>query len=281
MKYKNTIYEANPNNNKWLVLDIDECLYPPKFDDNSEFFASTFVTIEKEFSKKYLNLIKKNTCKIKNIHTNCDIKNLFNLRKYLGDITKSHARIIGLFITLKELNIYVPVNEYHCAISKNFRYDKIEKNENIINAIQTAKCNNMKCAIFSNASYFHIMKCLQRLELNIKLFDYISCLNFVSDNVIMERKPNLYSFKKFQNEINAKPENIFFFDNSINNCISAFHLRWNAILVNTNIPKNVMYHKCTIKIKPVKNTIDILTNTNKNKCIYQIDSISNINFIIN
>jgi FMN phosphatase YigB (HAD superfamily) len=75
------------------------------------------------------------------------------------------------------------------------------------------------------------------------------------------------SYRKFQKETNAKPENILFFDDSINNCINALNSGWNVILVNTNKPINVV---------PIKSKINILTTICKNKFIYQIDSISDI-----
>ena len=108
-------------------------------------------------------------------------------------------------------------------------------------------------------------------NLSTELFDYISCVNFISETVIQDQKPHIESYRKFQKETNAKSENIFFFDDSINNCINALNSGWNVILVNTNKPINVV---------PIKSKIDILTTVRKNKLIYQIDSISDISLLI-
>lgn len=268
IKYKNTMHGGD--NTKWLVLDVDDCLYPPKYDNNTKYFVSSFVNVEKKFTKRYLDLIKKR-CEIKEINTNNDDKNLKNLREYLMKKINSFSIIIGLFMELKKLDIPIPIDEYHNSIECVFPYDKIVENVKIITAIEIAKNKKMKCAIFSNGSCRHILRCLEKLNLSTELFDHISCLDFLSETVIQDLKPHVNSYCKFQNEINAKSENIFFFDDSINNCTNACESGWNAILVNKKIPNNVT---------SINSPIDILTNTSENKIIYQIDSISNINFII-
>ena len=215
---------------KWLVLDVDECLYSPSYTDSNgtHNFVDSFINIHKVFTEKYLDSI--NSILNKTPYT---IDTLIDLIKKLNNGSNS---IIGLFILLKQLNIPFSMTDYHNTMLKYFPYNKINKNNSIHEGIARAKAKNMKIAIFSNGSYPHIMKCLERLELKLNLFDYVSCLDFIAPTVITDQKPAKDSFIKLQNEINAQPSDIYFLDDSDKNCIGAKKLGWNVVYVN---PDNI------------------------------------------
>jgi len=255
------------NNIKWLVLDVDECLYNKTYqnDNKSIKFGDAFITIHTEIIQKYLDTINNR------MNFTFDIDSLVN---YLKNLNGGLNSIIGLIILLEKLNIHFSMSEYHNIMFKSFRYDKITQNSNINKLITKAQSYNMKVAIFSNGSYPHIMKCLNQLGVNISLLDYISCLEFTSKQVINEQKPSMFSYINFQNEINALPKNIYFFDDNYNNCKTANNLGWNTILVNDKNneddvrPVNTKKHK---QIK-IKNKMFNLKNINK-KYIHSIPNI--------
>ena len=129
------------------------------------------------------------------------------------------------------------MTDYHNTMLKHFPYEKINKNIYIEDGIIRAKNKGMKIAIFSNGSYPHIMKCLERLNLKLSLFDYVSCLDFIAPTVITDQKPAIDSFIKLQTEINATPNNIYFFDDSDKNCIAARNVGWNVFCVSPTYNK--------------------------------------------
>ena len=56
---RHSIKQVPSDQQKWLVLDVDECLYPPTYTDESGTFkfVDSFINIHKEFTEKYLNTI--------------------------------------------------------------------------------------------------------------------------------------------------------------------------------------------------------------------------------
>lgn len=229
---------------KWLVLDVDDCLYNKTYKTkkggiiSNISFGDAFIPIHTKIIESYLGIINEK------MNLNFDSKTLVDYSKKLNGGSNS---IIGLIILLEKLNIHFSMSKYHNTMFKHFKYDKIKENLNINNLIKKAHDCEMKVAIFSNGSYPHIMKCLHQLRVDISLLDHISCLEFTSKQVINEQKPSMFSYINFQNEILAKPENIYFFDDSYNNCKTANNLGWNTILVNDdNNKKDVLIYNTNV-----------------------------------
>jgi FMN phosphatase YigB (HAD superfamily) len=271
-----TSCSGHTTDDNWLVLDVDECLYDATYINDKigekRKYVDDFIKIHKDYALQFLEqinmkiaseqIVDDNGNQITNFETDIVFIN------YLKSLNRGGNSIIGLFKLLKRLQIPFSMTDYHNTMYKKFRYDKIEKNENIKIAIAYAKQSGMKIGIFSNGSYPHIMKCLNRLELNLDLFDYISCIDFIADTVSEDHKP--YSFEKFQNEIQAKPENIYFFDDSDKNCFGAKRAGWNVFFVNTSKKineRNTEIVQYGITISSTGNLEDI----NKIHCIENID----------
>ena len=269
-KYKN-LKGGECNDDKWLVLDVDECLYPPTYEHNNiiQKYIDSFIICNRHYISNFVNDIKKII-----LYETIDnsISDLDRVVNYLKKVNKDLMPIIGLFMLLKKYNIYYDINEYYDLISKNFPYNKINKNININNAIANAKKNGMKCAIFSNGSKPHVKKCLKYLELSEDLFEYISSVDFDHDCVLNLQKPHDIAYLHFQQQIKAKPKNIYFFDDSEKNCIAGQKRKWNVVLVKPLNPNPKIF----IDVLSTDHPIELSCFNN----MYCIQSINDINKFI-
>ena len=110
---------------------------------------------------------------------------------------------------------------------KSFRYESLVRNQELIRQLNELPC---KKNIFTNATMVHTKLCLERIEI-LNKFDTIIHRDLISDI-----KPNLTAFSKMMvlSGITSKDKCVFF-DDMLENLISAKRIGWITIYINKNI----------------------------------------------